>query len=91
MFSCLLLYSCMCVLQTAWMGTGCLFYFGKTPGNAEALQNASCNQISLCVLVCVCSFFLLFVIGVECKVTVSDPHECRSSSLTVNWVLLAVG
>lgn len=79
MFFCLLLYSCMCALQNACMGTGCLLYFGKTPGNAKALQYASCNQISLCVLVCVCAcsfFFLLFVIGVECKVTVSDPHEC---------------
>lgn len=58
--------------------------------------------VCACVYVCVarggvraglraCSFPLLFVIGVECKVTVSDPHECRSSSLTVNWVLLAVG
>lgn len=47
----------VCVLQTAWMGRGCLFYFGKTPGNAEALQNSSCNQISLCVLVCVYAFF----------------------------------
>lgn len=89
MFSCLPL-SCMCERQTACLGVGCWFYFGKTLGNAEAPQNTSCNHISLCVSVCV-RFFLLFVIGVECKVTVSDPHECRSSSLTVNWVLLAVG
>lgn len=30
----------------------------------------------LYVCVCVLFLFLLFVIGVECKVTVSDPHEC---------------
>ena len=71
MISCLQ-SSCMCMPQIAWVAMGCLFYFGKTLGNAEAPQNASCNQISLCV----CVFFLLFVIGVECKVTVSDPHEC---------------
>lgn len=47
----------VCVLQNAWIAAGCLLYFGKTLGIAEALQNASCNQISLCVLVCVCSFF----------------------------------
>lgn len=87
MFSCLQ-SSCTSTLHIAWVGLGCLFSFGETLGNAEAPQNASCNQVSLCVCA---PFFLLFVIGVECKVTVSDPHECRSSSLTVSSVLLAVG
>lgn len=84
--------------QTACAATGCLFYFGKTPGK---LKHCSMPLVItfLYAFWCVrarararvCSFSLLFVIGVECKVTVSDPHECRSSSLTVNWVLLAVG
>lgn len=53
MFFCLLLYACMCALQTASMGMGCWLYFGETLGKAKTLQYACCNQISLCVCVCV--------------------------------------